>query len=171
MFYMLLFCKSVWLVKPPVLFFFGGGGPFQANGGPPWAAAPPPLGEILATSLHAVAYHSMCKTSICLVITLLTLAWYGELWCLPPKGFAETWHDLCGILCASFGENKLIGSCQVTELWRHKRYSLRPIFRKIAQITLYKTWWINYFAIYNQTKCDEHSSNITGNVTATVTAQ
>ena len=31
-----------------------------------------------------------------------------------------------------FCRKKLIGSCQVTELWRHKRYSLRPDFHKLS---------------------------------------
>ena len=33
-------------------------------------------------------------------------------------------HFLC-----NFGKSKLDGSCQVTELWRHKWYNLRPIFQ------------------------------------------
>ena len=40
---------------------------------------------------------------------------------------AEISHNLWGILCATFGEKKLTGSGQVTEVWRHKN-SLRSIY-------------------------------------------
>ena len=38
---------------------------------------------------------------------------------------------------ASFAQflvkKSLTGSCQVTELWRHKRYKVRPFLREIAE--------------------------------------
>ena len=44
---------------------------------------------------------------------------------------AEIFHSLWGILCATFGEKKkLVGSGQVTKLWRHKRNNLRKISAK-----------------------------------------
>ena len=57
----------------------------------------------------------------------------GGGWCHPPEVFlrctpnyeadrAEILHSLWDILCATFGKKNLTGSCQVTELWRHKRY-------------------------------------------------
>ena len=46
---------------------------------------------------------------------------------------AEILHSLWGIFCATFGKKKLIGSYQVTELWCHKRYNVRPFLREIAE--------------------------------------
>ena len=43
---------------------------------------------------------------------------------------AEISHGLWCILCTTFGNVFLTKSGQVTELWRHKWYSLRPIFSK-----------------------------------------
>ena len=43
---------------------------------------------------------------------------------------AEIFHNLWGILCATFGEKNLVGSGQVTKLWRHKRNNLRKISAK-----------------------------------------
>ena len=43
---------------------------------------------------------------------------------------AEIFHSLWGILCATFGEKNLVGSGQVTKLWRHKRNNLRKISAK-----------------------------------------
>ena len=72
----------------------------------------------------------------------ITLALAGGLM-PPPEVFlrctpnyeadrAEILHSLWGILCAAFGKKILTGSCQVTELWRHKRYSLRPDFHEVC---------------------------------------
>ena len=33
----------------------------------------------------------------------------------------------------SCGARNLTGSCQVTELWRHKRYKVRPFLREVAE--------------------------------------
>ena len=48
-----------------------------------------------------------------------------------------------------FCRKKLIGSCQVTELWRHKRYSLRPtVTKRVRRIPRFSAgdthivWWI-----------------------------
>ena len=66
----------------------------------------------------------------------------GGGWCNPPpwvflswtqhrlEDRAENFHSLWGILCATFGEKKLVGSGQVTKLWRHKRNNLRKISAK-----------------------------------------
>ena len=66
-------------------------------------------------------------------------------WCNPPppppwvflswtphrlEDRAEIFHSLWGILCATFGEKKLVGSGQVTKLWRQKRNNLRKISAK-----------------------------------------
>ena len=63
-------------------------------------------------------------------------------WCNPPpwvflswtphrlEDRAEIFHSLWGILCATFGEKNLVGSGQVTKLWRHKRNNLRKISAK-----------------------------------------
>ena len=50
----------------------------------------------------------------------------------PPNRWAdraEILLSLWGILCTTFGEKKLTESGRVTELWRHKRNSLRPTFQ------------------------------------------
>ena len=43
---------------------------------------------------------------------------------------AEIFHSLWGIFCGTFGEKNLVGSGQVTKLWRHKRNNLRKISAK-----------------------------------------
>ena len=43
---------------------------------------------------------------------------------------AEIFHSLWGIFCGTFGEKNLVGSGQVTKLWRHKRNNLRQISAK-----------------------------------------
>ena len=72
-------------------------------------------------------------------------------WCHPHQFFlewrlnrladrSEIMHSWWGILRATFGENISTGSCQVTELWRHKRYSLRPIFQG-TRLFSHVTWY------------------------------
>ena len=43
---------------------------------------------------------------------------------------AEIFHSLWGIFCGTFGEKNLVGSGQVTKLWRHKRNNLCKISAK-----------------------------------------
>ena len=57
-------------------------------------------------------------------------------------------------LCATFGKKKLSGSGQVTELWRHRRYSLRPMFqvnRVFSRVTC--CYWLEwrYYAWFRET--------------------
>ena len=57
--------------------------------------------------------------------------------CMPNYGFgldrAEILHSLWGILCATFGVKILTGSCQVMELWRHKRHKVRSFLQETAE--------------------------------------
>ena len=45
---------------------------------------------------------------------------------------AEIFYSLWGVLCATFGEKKLVRSGQVTKLWRHKGNNLRQDFNEIV---------------------------------------
>ena len=62
----------------------------------------------------------------------------------PPPSFFAMHAEMCRIVlkfCIAYGasraqllvKKKLTGSCQVTELWRHKRYKVRPFLREIAE--------------------------------------
>ena len=64
----------------------------------------------------------------------------------PLAGRAEILHCLWGILCATFAEENLTGSGQVTELWRHKWYNLRPTFQRNRVFSHWTHWleWRNY---------------------------
>ena len=45
---------------------------------------------------------------------------------------AEIFYNWLGVLCATFGEKKLVRSGQVTKLWRHKGNNLRQDFSEIV---------------------------------------
>ena len=91
----------------------------------------------------------------------LTLARSGGVDATPPWVFlswmphrledrAEILHSLWGILCATFGEKNLVGSGQVTKLWRHKRNNLR----KISAKTWVNATWRGAIDLNGDSWCD-----------------
>ena len=103
------------------------------------------MNEILVTFQNFffwVVPHDSGKSSDQPSAAVLTLARSGGGLMQPPpwvflswtphrlEDRAEIFHSLWGILCGTFGEKNLVGSGQVTKLWRHKRNNLRKISAK-----------------------------------------
>ena len=101
---------------------------------------------IISTSLlwYVLGWGTSAWRSLILIQLINPRPGRGGGWCHPPEVFlrctpnyeadrAELLHSLWGILCATFGKKILTGSCQVTEIWRHKRYKVRPFLREIAE--------------------------------------
>ena len=98
------------------------------------AKSPPPPGSIHVLSWGAPRHALKKKHSAPSTLAggIMQLLWVFFFLKRPRNRWAdraEVWHSLCGIICAFFGQRKLTGSGQVTELWRHKRHSFQPIFQ------------------------------------------